>query len=389
MSHNEVVIVCAVRTAVGALNGMYKAIPAHALGAAVIRNILECTKVNGSDVNEVILGQVITSGAGPNPARQAALNAGLPVDVPAWCINQLCGSGLLSVSNGYHAIRSGDADIVIAGGQENMSRTPHIMPLRGEWGEGGARFSDAMMQDAMIDPFHHIHTVGIAENIARKYNISREEQDEFSVKSQNKYQKAKEASKFKEEIVPVLWDEQILDEDEMPRDNVSLATLSRLKPVALRNGTVTAGNTSGISDGAAAVMLMSTREAERRNLEPMAVIRSWANVGVEPSTMGTGPVPASKKALLKAGWKTDGLDMIEANESFATQAIYVNQQMQWDVDKINPNGGAIAIGHPFGASGARLLTTLLHEMPRQNAKRAIATLCVGGGMGVAMCVERT
>lgn len=388
MVTEDVVIVSAVRTPVGALNGMYKSIPAHKLGEIVIRELLRRTGLQGHDVSEVILGQIMTAGAGPNPARQAALNAGLPIEVPAWSINQLCGSGLRTISLGYQAIRNGDADIVIAGGQENMTRSPHLMPLRGEWGDAGSRFMDTMLQDALIDPFHHIHTVGTAENIARKYGISRDEQDEFSVVSQNKCQKARLAGKFNDEIVPIQWEGKTFDCDEIPRDNVTISTLARLKPVTLRDGTITAGNASAISDGAAAVVLMSAREAEKRNLSPMATIRSWANVGVEPATMGTGPVPASQMALAKAGWSIDDLDLIESNESFASQAIYVNRQMQWDTSKINPNGGAIAIGHPFGASGARLLTTLLYEMPRQKAKKAIATLCVGGGMGVAMCVER-
>lgn len=385
----EIVVVNAVRTAVGSLNGMFKAIPAHKLGEMAIKELLARTKISAGDISEVILGQIITTGAGPNPARQAAINAGIPIEVPAWNVNQLCGSGLLAINLACQSIRNGDADIVIAGGQENMSRTPHVIPLRGDWGDGGGRFMDCMAQDALIDPFHQIHTVGTAENIARKFKITREEQDEFSMHSQNKYQSARVSGKLSAEIVPIEYDGKLFDQDEMPRSNVTIETLSRLKPVALRDGSVTAGNASGIADGAAVVMLMSASEAEKRALKPMATIKSWANAGVEPATMGTGPVPACKKALKKAGWTIDDLDLIESNEAFASQAIYVNREMHWDINKTNPNGGAIALGHPFGASGARLLTSLLYEMPRQNAKKAIATLCVGGGMGVAMCLERT
>jgi acetyl-CoA C-acetyltransferase len=388
MNHEEVVIVSAVRTAIGCFKGMYKNVPAHRLGETVIRALLTRTNLEGEDISEVILGQIMTAGAGPNPARQAAINAGLPIKVPAWGMNQLCGSGLRTICSGLQAIRNGDAEIVIAGGQENMTRSPHLLPMRSLWDDGTSRFVDTMLQDALIDPFHQINTVGTAENIARKYGICREEQDFFAAASQRKCQNARNECKFIDEIVPIVIDGKVLDSDETPRNNVTLNTLSRLKPSALRDGTVTPGNASGISDAAAGVVLMSAKEADKRGLTPMATIRSWAQVGVEPATMGTGPIPACNKALKNAGWDIDDLDLIESNESFASQAIYVDREMHWDTTRVNVNGGAIALGHPFGASGARILTTLLHEMPRQKAKKAIATLCVGGGMGVAMCLER-
>jgi len=387
----NVVIVAARRTPVGAAGGMYKGTPAHLLGEAVIRSLMRDTRVAGDEVTEVVLGQIMLAGAGPNPARRAAMGAGISKEVVAWSMNQLCGSGMRSICLGYQAIRSGDATIVIAGGQENMTRTPHLFPMRGDWSVEDARFEDGMLKDALIDPFCDLHTTGTAENIARRYRISRDEQDAFALQSQNKCEAARRAGKFAEEIVAVPVKGKngmtLADQDEIPRDGVTTGVLSRLRPVA-KAGTVTAGNSSGIADGAAAVMLMSRKEADKRKLEPMAAIVSWAQAGVDPAYMGIGPVPASRAALQKARWDIEDLDLIEANESFASQAIYVNREMKWRPDIVNVNGGAIALGHPFGASGARVLTTLLHEMPRRKAARGLATLCIGGGMGIAMCLQR-
>jgi acetyl-CoA C-acetyltransferase len=329
----------------------------------------------------------------PAPARTRRARRrcapGVSREVVAWGLNQLCGSGMRSICLGLQAIRSGDADIVIAGGQENMTRTPHLFPLRGDWERESAKLEDGMLKDALIDPFYDIHTTGTAENIARRFHITREEQDELAASSQNKCEAARRAGRFDEETVAIDSHNggSQLTEDQIPRDGVTTAMLSRLKPTSA-NGTVTAGNSSGIADGASAVMLMRRKEAQRRKLEPMAVILSWAQAGVDPAIMGVGPVPACQKALGKAGWTARELDLIEANESFAAQAIYVNREMQWDPAKVNVNGGAIALGHPFGASGARVLTTLLHEMPRRKARKGLATLCIGGGMGIAMCVAR-
>lgn len=390
-SANDVVVVGARRTPVGAINGIFKGTPTYELGEAVIRALLRDTGVRGDEISEIVLGQIMQAGTGPNAARQAAMRAGISQEVVSWGLNQLCGSGMRSICLGYQAIRSGDSDIVIAGGQENMTRTPHLFPMRGDWSRERAKFEDGMFKDALIDPLCELHTTGTAENIARKFHISRAEQDEFAVQSQWKCQSARSAGRFAEEIVPIEVEtargETRISEDENPRDGVTKTILSRLRPTS-PNGTVTAGNASGIADGAAAVMLMRRREADKRKLEPMAAIVSWAQAGVDPAFMGTGPVPACRKALAKAGWDTDDLDLIEANESFASQAIYVNREMQWDIAKVNVNGGAIALGHPFGASGARVLTTLLHEMPRRKAQKSLATLCIGGGMGIAMCLER-
>jgi acetyl-CoA C-acetyltransferase len=342
--------------------------------------------VRGHEISEVVLGQIMNAGAGPNPCRQAAMRAGVSHQVVAWGINQLCGSGMRSICLGYQAIRSGDADIVICGGQENMTRTPHLFPMRGDWERENARFMDGMFQDALIDPFY-LHTADTAEDIARRFRISRDEQDELAVSSQTKCEAALKTGIFAEEIVPIMptKDAAPLSQDETPRNGVTRTLLSRLKPVS-PNGTVTAGNSSGIADGASAVLLMRRKEAD--GLEPMAAIRSWAQAGVDPAIMGVGPIPACRKALKRAGWTVDVLDLIEANESYAAQAIYLNREMQWDLATVNVNGGAIALGHPFGASGARVLTTLLHEMRRRRAKRGLATLCIGGGMGIAMCLER-
>lgn len=386
---DDVVIIDAVRTPIGAFNGIHRDTPAHTLGTEVIKWLLVRTNVAGSEISEVILGQIMTAYNGPNPARQAAINAGIPKEVTAYGINQLCGSGLKAVCLGYQAIKSGDSKIVIAGGQENMSRSPHAYPLRNMQ---NYKFIDTMMHDALIDPFYNIHTVNTAENIAKMFNISREEQDEFAAESQNKCEAAREQGKFKDEIVPIIYEDEgaplSSSYDELPRNGVSSDSLSKLHAVMRKEGSVTAGNASAISDGASVIMLMSYKESKARGLKPMAAIKSFAESGVDPSIMGIGPIPASRKALEKANWSVDDLDLIEANEAFASQAIYVNREMRWDTKKVNVNGGAIAMGHPFGASGARVLTTLVHEMNRQNAKKALATLCIGGGMGIAVCLER-
>jgi acetyl-CoA C-acetyltransferase len=388
---NDIVIVAARRTAVGAVNGIYRGTPVHELGEAVMRALLRDTGVRGHEVSEVVLGQIMLAGTGPNPARRAAIRAGISKEVVAWGLNQLCGSGMRSICLGYQAIRSGDARIVIAGGQENMTRTPHLFPLRGDWNRENAKFEDGMFKDALVDPLCDLHTTGTAENIAKRFRISREEQDAFAVRSQNKCETARKAGRFAEEIVPVRSEGKdgaaLLATDQIPRDGVTNGVLSRLRPIT-PTGTVTAGNSSGIADGAAAIMLMRRKEADRRKLEPMAAIVSWAQAGVEPAFMGMGPVPACRAALRKARWDVDDLDLIEANESFASQAIYVDREMKWNPEIVNVNGGAIALGHPFGASGARVITTLLHEMPRRKATRGLATLCIGGGMGIAMCVQR-
>lgn len=391
-SDNDVVIVSAVRTAVGTFNGALSSLLAHKLGEVVIKEILNRTGVSGSDVSEVILGQILTAHAGPNPARQASLGAGLPKEVPAWGMNQLCGSGLRAVALGFQAIKNGDSTIVIAGGQESMSQAPHATPMRNGVKMGSATMVDTMLYDALIDPFHNVHMGVTAENIAKKFGITRAEQDEFALGSQQKTAAAMQAGKFKDEIVPVVIKgrkgDVVVDTDEHPKVDTTAETLAKLKPAFDKEGTVTAGNASGINDGAAVVMLMTRAEASKRGLKIMATIKSWAQAGVDPAIMGTGPIPASKKALEKAGWKVTDLDLIEANEAFAAQAISVNREMGWDLSKVNVNGGAIALGHPVGASGARVLTGLLYEMSRRDAKKAIATLCIGGGMGVAMCVEK-
>jgi len=392
MSDRDVVIVSALRTAIGSFNGVFASVAAHKLGEAVIKETITRTGVAGADVSEVILGQILTGAVGPNPARQASINAGLPNEVPAWGVNQLCGSGLRAVCLGFQAIKNGDSSIVIAGGQESMTQAPHAQRLRAGHKMGDVSFVDTMLYDALVDPFHKIHMGGTAENIAKQFGISREEQDEFSAYSQQKCEAATKAGKFKDEIIPfVIADRKgdiTVDTDEFPRAGVTKEALGKLKPAFSKDGTVTAGNASGINDGAAVVMLMTRGEAEKRGLKVLATIASWAHAGVDPAIMGTGPVPASQKALAKAGWTINDLDLIEANEAFAAQAIYVNREMKWDAAKINVNGGAIALGHPVGASGARVLTSLIHEMNKRDARKAIATLCIGGGMGVAMCVER-
>lgn len=391
-SDNDVVIVQAVRTPVGSFNGTLSTVPAHKLGEIVLKEALARTGVDGADVSEVIMGQILTAHCGPNPARRASLGAGIPQETPAWGMNQLCGSGLRAVCLGYQAIKNGDSNIVLAGGQESMSLSPHAIPLRTGVKMGPATMVDTMLYDALVDPFHNVHMGVTAENIAKKFGISREEQDEFALASQHKAAAAIKNGVFKEQIVPVVIagrkGDTIVDTDEGPRADTTIEGLAKLRPAFDKEGTVTAGNASSINDGAAVVMLMTRKEADKRGLKPMATIKAWAHAGVDPAIMGTGPIPASKKALSKAGWDIKDLDLIEANEAFAAQAISVNRELGWDLSKVNVNGGAIAIGHPVGASGARVLTTLLYEMNKRDAKKAIATLCIGGGMGVAMCVER-
>jgi acetyl-CoA C-acetyltransferase len=391
-NENDVVIVGAARTPVGTFNGALSSLPAHKLGEIAIKGLLERTGVAGADISEVILGQILTAHCGPNPARQASLNAGIPKETPAWGMNQLCGSGLRAVALGYQAIKNGDSTIVIAGGQESMSQAPHAVPLRNGVKMGAATMVDTMLHDALIDAFHHYHMGVTAENVAKEKGITREEQDAFALASQQKAGAAMQAGKFKDEIVPVVIagrkGDVTVDTDEHPKPDTTIESLAKLKPAFDKAGTVTAGNASGINDGAAVVMLMSRAEATKRGLKIMASIKSWAHAGLDPAVMGLGPIYASRKALEKAGWKHEQLDLIEANEAFAAQAIGVNREMGWDLSKVNVNGGAIAMGHPVGASGARVLTGLLYEMARRDAKKALATLCIGGGMGVAMCIER-
>ena len=388
----DIVIVAAGRTAVGSFNGVFGAIPAHELGAAVIKEVLARAKVEGGDVDEVILGQVLTAAQGQNPARQAAMAAGVPKEKTAWSLNQVCGSGLRSVALGMQQIANGDAAIIVAGGQESMSLAPHASYLRGGVKMGDTKLIDTMMKDGLIDAFQGYAMGTTAENIAEKWQISREDQDQFALRSQNKAEAAQKEGRFQDEIIPFTVKgrkgDTIVDEDEYIRKGAVIETFSKLKPAFSKDGTVTAGNASGINDGAAAVVLMTAEEAKRRGLTPLARIASWATAGVDPAIMGTGPIPASRKALEKAGWSVKDLDLVEANEAFAAQAISVNKDMGWDSAIVNVNGGAIAIGHPIGASGTRVLVTLLHEMARRDAHKGLATLCIGGGMGVAMCLER-
>ncbi len=390
--HPDIVIVDAVRTAIGAFNGGFATLPAHKLGGAVIKAVLERTGVKGEDVSEVILGQVLNAAQGMNPARQAVIAAGLPIDVPGWGLNQVCGSGLRATALGFQAIYSGDSSIVIAGGQECMSQAPHAVYARAGIKMGNTPFIDTMINDGLWDVFNNYHMGTTAENVAKKYGISREEQDAFAAASQQKTGAAIAAGRFADEIIPVTIPgkkgDVVIDKDEFPRPDTTAESLSKLRPAFDKDGTVTAGNASGINDGAAVVLMMSADEANKRGLTPLARIKSWAHAGVSPDIMGTGPVPASRKALEKAGWSVSDLDLIEANEAFAAQAIAVNKDMGWDTARVNVNGGAIALGHPIGASGARCLVTLLHEMKRRDAKKGLATLCIGGGMGVAVCVER-
>ncbi len=389
---STIVIASAARTPVGAFNGALASLPAHDLGKVAIQAVLQRANVDAGDVSEVIMGQILAAGAGQNPARQASINAGIPVDAPAWGMNQLCGSGLRAVALGAQQIQLGSSKIVIAGGQESMSLAPHCSHLREGTKMGDTKFIDTMIKDGLWDAFNGYHMGTTAENVARQWQITREEQDRFAVASQNKAEAAKKAGKFKDEIAPVTIKTRkgdvVVSEDEYIKDGVTYDSIAKLRPAFDKEGTVTAASASGINDGAAAVLLMTLEEAKKRGITPLARIVSWAHAGVDPSIMGTGPIPASKKALEKAGWTVKDLDLIEANEAFAAQACAVNKGMGWDTEKVNVNGGAIAIGHPIGASGARVLNTLLFEMQRRNAKKGLATLCIGGGMGVAMCVER-
>ncbi|WP_086465214.1 acetyl-CoA C-acetyltransferase [Oceanibaculum nanhaiense] len=388
----DVVIVSAARTAIGAFNGALSSLPAHTLGEIAIREALSRGKVDAAEVSELIFGQVLTAGTGQNPARQAAIAAGIPKEATAYVINQVCGSGLRTVALGYQAIRNGDSAIVVAGGQESMSQSTHCAHLRNGTKMGDLKMVDTMIKDGLWDAFNGYHMGNTAENVAKQWQISREQQDEFAAASQQKAEAAQKSGRFKDEIVPVTISgrkgDTIVDADEYPRHGTTMDTLAKLKPAFEKEGSVTAGNASGINDGAAALVLMSAEEAAKRGLTPLARIASWATRGVDPAIMGTGPIPASRAALEKAGWKAGDLDLIEANEAFAAQACAVNKDLGWDTDKVNVNGGAIALGHPIGASGARVLVTLLHEMQKRDAKKGLTTLCIGGGMGIAMCLER-
>ena len=388
----EIVIASAARTPVGSFNGSLSSVPASYLGTVAIKGVMERAGVDAADVDEVIMGQILTAAAGQNPARQASIGAGIPVETPAWGMNQLCGSGLRAVALGMQQIADGSAAIVVAGGQESMSQAPHAEHLRTGVKMGDYKMIDTMIKDGLWDAFNGYHMGNTAENVAKQWQITRDQQDEFAVASQNKAEAARKAGKFKDEIVPVTIKgrkgDTVVEEDEYIRDGVTLDSISGLRPAFDKDGTVTAGNASGINDGAAVVMLMSADEAAKRGITPMARIVSWASVGVDPSIMGSGPIPASRKALEKAGWKIEDLDLVEANEAFAAQACAVNKDLGWNPEIVNVNGGAIAIGHPIGASGARVLNTLLFEMQKRDAKKGLATLCIGGGMGVAMCVER-
>ena len=388
----NVVIASAGRTAVGSFSGSFATTPAHDLGAAVLEAIVERAGIDKSEVSETILGQVLTAGQGQNPARQAHVNAGLPIEAAAWGINQVCGSGLRAVALGAQHIQLGDAAIVAAGGQENMSLSTHCQNLRAGQKMGDLKLIDTMIKDGLWDAFNGYHMGQTAENVAEKWQISREAQDEFAVASQNKAEAAQKAGKFADEIVPFTVKtrkgETVVDQDEYIRHGATLENMAKLRPAFTKDGSVTAGNASGLNDGAAAALLMSADEAEKRGIEPLARIVSYATAGLDPSIMGVGPIHASRRALEKAGWKAADLDLVEANEAFAAQACAVNKDMGWDPEIVNVNGGAIAIGHPIGASGARVLNTLLFEMKRRGAKKGLATLCIGGGMGVAMCLER-
>ncbi len=388
---SDVVIVSAARTPVGSFNGALASLPAHELGRIAIQAAVERAGITVADVQEVILGQVLQAGAGQGPARQAAINAGIPVEAPAWSLNQLCGSGLRAVALAAQQISDGSADIVIAGGQESMSQSPHAQQLRGGQKMGDLALVDTMIKDGLWDAFHGYHMGQTAENIAARWQITREDQDVFAVASQNKAEAAQKSGKFAGEIAPVTIKgrkgDTVVDQDEFIRHGVTIDSISGLRPAFTKDGSVTAANASGLNDGAAALVLMSADEAARRGLKPLARIASWAHAGVEPEIMGTGPIPASRKALEKAGWSVADLDLVESNEAFAAQSICVVRDLGLDPAKVNVNGGAIAIGHPIGASGARILTTLVHEMNRSGAKKGLATLCVGGGMGVAMCIE--
>ena len=388
----EIVIASGARTPIGAFNGSFSAMPAHTLGAAAITAALSRANVNAGDVSEVILGQVLAAGAGMNPARQAAMAAGVPKERTALGINQVCGSGLRAVALGAQAIKAGDASVIVAGGQESMTQSPHVSHLRAGTKMGNAQLIDSMINDGLWDVFNGYHMGITAENVATQWQISRDQQDAFALQSQERAEAAQKAGVFQDEIVPVTVPNRkgdiLIEEDEHPRHDTTIETLKKLRPAFDKEGSVTAGNASGINDGAAAVVLMSAVEAAKRGIEPLAKIKSWATEGIDPAIMGAGPIPASKTALEKAGWSSEDVDLIEANEAFAAQACAVAKEMGWDNEKINVNGGAIALGHPIGASGARILITLLYELTRRGANKGLATLCIGGGMGIAMCVER-
>ena len=391
MSTAEIVIASAARTPVGSFNGAFANVPAHELGAAAITAALERAGVDPKEVDEVIMGQILAAGEGQNPARQAAMAAGCPQETTAWGLNQLCGSGLRTIAIGMQQIAMGDAGIIVAGGHESMSMAPHCAHLRSGVKMGDFKMIDTMLKDGLTDAFYGYHMGNTAENVARQWQLSREEQDAFACASQNKAEAAQKAGRFKDEIVPFTVKgrkgDTIVEDDEYIKHGVTAESVGKLRPAFDKEGTVTAANASGINDGAAAVVLMTADEASRRGITPMARIVSWATAGVDPQIMGTGPIPASRKALEKAGWKVDDLDLVEANEAFAAQACAVNKDMGWNPDIVNVNGGAIAIGHPVGASGARIFNTLVFEMKRRRAKKGLATLCIGGGMGVALCVE--
>ena len=392
MSKDKIVITQAKRTAVGSLSKSLKNIEAYQLGAKVISEILKKSQLNKEEIDEVVLGQVLTGGTGQNPARQAAIKAGLPKEIPAYIVNQVCGSGIRSIASGFESIKSGDSKIVIAGGQENMSLAPHAIHLRDGKKLGDAEMIDTMIKDGLWDAFHGYHMGVTAENVAEKFQITREEQDKFALKSQEKALKAQKQNKFKDEIINFKIKskkaEIDFDKDEHPREGINLDALGRLKPVFKKDGTVTAGNASGINDGAAAVTLMSAEEADKKNIKKLVSIKSWASCGVDPALMGTGPIPSSKKALELAGWNIKDVDLFEINEAFAAQSLAVLKTLSIPEEKVNVNGGAIALGHPIGASGTRILVTLIHEMIKRDVKKGLATLCIGGGMGIAMCVER-
>jgi acetyl-CoA C-acetyltransferase len=389
---NDIVIAGAVRTPIGSFNGSLSGLAAHQLGQVVIAEALRRANVDTKEVTEVILGQILTAGQGMNPARQAAIAAGVPQEATAYAINQVCGSGLRSVALGYQAIRTGDSSIVVAGGQESMSRAVHCAYLRSGVKMGDMQFVDTMIKDGLWDAFNGYHMGNTAENVAQRWQITREQQDELAQRSQARAEAAQKAGRFKDEIVsvkvPSRKGDVVVDTDEYPKHGTTVEVLAKLRPAFDKNGTVTAGNASGINDGAAAVVLMTADEAKRRGIKPLARIVSWATAGVDPALMGSGPIPASRLALKRAGWRIEDLDLIEANEAFAAQACAVNKDLGFDAEKVNVNGGAIALGHPIGASGTRILVTLLHELQKRNAKRGLATLCIGGGMGIAMCVER-
>jgi len=392
MSKKDVFIVSACRTAIGSLSKSLKDISAENLGSAVIKESINRSKIKETEINEIILGQVLTGGSGQNPARQASIKSGVPITVPAYIVNQVCGSGLRSIASGFQSIKSGDSKVIIAGGQENMSLAPHSIHLRDGTKLGDTKMIDTMIKDGLWDAFNDYHMGITAENVAEKFQVTRNEQDAFALKSQEKALKAKKDNRFKEEIINFKIKskkaEIDFNQDEHPREGINLETLSRLKPVFKKNGTVTAGNSSGLNDGAAAVTLMSGEEMEKGGLEKLVSIKSWASCGVDPALMGTGPIPSSKKALDLAGWDIKDVDLFEINEAFAAQSLAVLKTLSIPKEKVNVNGGAIALGHPIGASGTRILVTLIHEMIKRDVKKGLATLCIGGGMGIAMCVER-